>query len=122
MNGNLSQQQFNDVYEMKHGDVGMVPTHALHDATSAEFLVPGREIPKVFDDLAEPKEVQETHALTEDVRENGIREPIMIGREFPSHREDPEHWIQDGNHRYLAALRTGQTHVPVRMHVWPPAG
>jgi hypothetical protein len=122
-NPNLNMHQFNDVYEMKHNDVGMVPVHALHDVLSAEYLVPAQDIPKAFKVDPSPAHTQETvDALTEDVRKHGVQQPLNVDREFNQFKgPDPEHWLRDGSHRYMAAVRSGQTHVPVRMYVHPPS-
>jgi hypothetical protein len=118
----LSQHQFNDVYEMGHGQSGMVPVHALHEAMSAEYLVRGADLEDAFHVDRAPHHTEESmHALTEDVREHGVQRPINLEREFSRFRPDPEHWIADGSHRLLAATRAGQTHVPVKMNVRPQA-
>jgi hypothetical protein len=103
--------QFNDLYEMKSGQTGYVPLHALHDEISAEYDVPARELEHAFVNDPPPHHTPESLGkLTEDVRKNGVRTPLYITREYG------EHTIADGSHRYLASVRTGQTHVPVTLY------
>lgn len=46
--------------------------------------------------------------LVEDVRRNGVKEPVMVDY------ENTPPTVEDGHTRVLAAHRAGVTHVPVR--------
>lgn len=48
--------------------------------------------------------------LTEDIRANGIREPLII----QYHQKNRTVRLGEGNHRLEAARRLGMEHVPVR--------
>ena len=116
----LNMTQFHDIHEMRDGDVGTVPTHALHDVYSVEYATEAKNIPEEFEKEPAPHYTEETMSgLQGDVGRHGIETPISVGREWSRYQKDPFHAIMDGSHRYLAALRNEHARVPVKMKVWP---
>lgn len=102
-----------------------VPVEHLDDAYFVEHDVRGRDVEQGYQRrLAENAEMdakgedydrhptdepQNMDALTESVRNHGVRQPLVV-----AFGEVPDPVIVDGNHRYLAAKRAGLSSVPVR--------
>lgn len=91
---NLNPHQFKGhAYE---DEIEMVPTSSMH---------PLRE----YDREKQPN--TDLDALTEDIRTNGIREPMIL----LYGQDDRKAVIGEGNHRLAAAERLGMEEVPARV-------
>lgn len=60
--------------------------------------------------ISDPDHGPRVHALADSIREDGIREPIVIG---------PDDRVWDGHHRLCAAMHLGHYYVPVTFVVQP---
>lgn len=124
----LRGPQFEGLHPLAHvavGETQQVPVEALHDTWMHEYGVNGRDIEagyrqrhediKTYGDAPHPNDSPEAmHALTEDVRRNGVQTPLRVTR-HPQQRGPVHYAVADGTHRYLAAVRAGRSHVPITM-------
>lgn len=104
-------------------EVRHVPTHLLHSAYSSEYDAPAHQMAQARDERISTYGIEHPgdqpgrqEALEKSVATHGVKEPLVLGYTPPSEYlpgGDGEWGITDGSHRLLAAMRTGQTHVPV---------
>ena len=129
----LSQQQFaNSLHEVPltpssrlgtdRASVRYVPTHLLHDAYSAEYDVPAHQMAAARSERIQKYGIEHDgdhpgaqEALEQSVAQHGVKEPLVLTYQPPNSLDEKDgSWsINNGSHRLLAAMRTGQPHVPV---------
>lgn len=131
---NLNGQQFADSLHAvpttptawigtERAEVRHVPTHLLANAYSPEYDAPAHHMAQARDERIAKYGVEHPgdrpgvqEALEKSVAQHGVKEPLVLGYTPPSAYSpdgDGDWSITDGSHRLLAAVRTGQQHVPV---------
>lgn len=81
--------------------------YRVADAQGVLMNLPIGEAKSYFHSIIGPEDVHPDFA--EDIRQNGVREPIEISTDGTYAR------IDEGHHRTLAAEAAGQTHIPARV-------
>lgn len=82
-------------------------TYRVADAQGVSMNLPIGEAKSYFHSVIGPGDIHPDFA--EDIRQNGVREPIEISTDGSYAR------ITEGHHRTLAAEAAGQTHIPARV-------
>ena len=82
------------------------PYESKIEHVAIEHLVPLREY-----DREEKKGFTDLNALTENIRQHGVKEPLIM--EYG--QNDRRAYIGEGNHRLAAAVRLGLPALPVRV-------
>lgn len=101
-------EQFLGLEELKN-----LPTHDYADTTVQHVLPHMEEHAEGIDEDDEwqhggPR--QHVEALAADIKENGLREPLVVNQTADGRRH-----LADGHHRALAAIQLGLPRVPVRV-------
>lgn len=117
---NLNPDQFHEhLHEVPMSRDGRhyLRTSALDGAYLHEFEVRGADVERGWaqrepgDHPGNDPKVQA--ALEDSVRASGVQKPLRIG--VHPGQDKVDYSVLDGSHRYLAAKRTGQPYVPVRL-------